>query len=130
MGFEIILDNVQDILNGNFEYRKAKYKQEGNIFTIYFYDDDTMEFPSDGFSEYIGFILKVGNYIHIQDKDKNILIIIREVNKQEQKKIYNKIQDEFYLIASLKKSKKSKKSKSKKRKSKKRKSKRIKSKKK
>ena len=116
MGFEIILNNVQDILNENLEYRKAKYNQEGNIFTIHFYDDDTMESPSDGFSEDIGFVLKVGNYIKIQDKDKKILISIRE-----EKKIYKKIQDEFYLIASVKK-RKSKKRKSKKRKSKKRKS--------
>ena len=130
MGFEIILDNVQDILNSNHAYRKSKYKQVGNVFTIYFYDGDITEPPSDGFSEYIGFILKVGNYIHVQDKDKNILISIREVNKQEQNKIYKKIKDEFYLIASVKKDKRKSKRKSKKRKSKKRKSKKRKSKKK
>ena len=130
MGFEIILDNVQDIKYENFEYRKAKYNQERNIFTIYFYDDDdTMEIPSDGFSEGIGFILKVGNYINIQDEDKNILIRIREENKQEQNKIFKKIKDDFYLIGSVKK-RKSKKRKSKKIKSKKIKSKKIKSKKK
>jgi len=119
MGFEIILNNVQDIHNKNLEYRKAKYNQEGYKFTIHFYDDDTMESPSDGFSEDIGFVLKVGNYIKIQDKDKNFLISIRE-----EKEIYKKIQDEFYLMASVKKSKKrkSKKRKSKKRRTKKRKS--------
>ena len=118
MGFEIILNNVQDIRNKNFEYRKAKYNQEGYKFTIHFYDDDTMEFPSDGFSEIIGFVSKVGDDIKIQDQAKNILISIREENK-----IYQKIQGEFYSIASVKKSKKrkSKKRKSKKKKSKKKK---------
>ena len=116
MVFEIILNNVQDILNGNEKYRKAKYNQDRNNFNIDFYDDDTTEDPSDGFSEDIGFVLKVGNDIKIQDKDKNFLISIRE-----EKKIYKKIQDEFYLIASVKK-RKSKRRKSKKRRTKKRKS--------
>ena len=121
MGFEIILDNVQGLYS-NYQFRKAKYKQEGNIFTVNFYDDSTREFNADGFSENIGFILNVGMYIHIQDKDKQILISIREPDESKINNIYKQILDEFYLIAGMKKNKrkKSKRNKSKRKKSKKR----------
>ena len=117
MGFEIILDNVQGLYS-NYQFRKAKYKQEGNIFTVNFYDNDTGEFNADGFSEYIGFVLNVGNYIHIQDKDKQVLISIRETDESKKYEIYDKIQGEFYLLAGEKKNKKkkSKRNKSKRRK--------------
>ena len=37
MGFEIILNGVQDNFNENSEYRKAKYSQRRNNFNIDFY---------------------------------------------------------------------------------------------
>ena len=107
MGFEIILDNVKELYS-NDQFRKAKYKQEGNIFTVNFYDNDTREFNSDGFSENIGFIIKFVNFIHIQDKDKQVLISIREPDESKRNNIYKQILDEFYLLAAKKKNKKKK----------------------
>ncbi|MBV68041.1 MAG: hypothetical protein CMG26_06765 [Candidatus Marinimicrobia bacterium] len=127
MGFEIILDNVQDILNRNYEFRKAKYKQEGNIFNIDFYDHDTGEFNADGFSEYIYLhkIMKVENhpsyFININDLENYPLISIKAKDKMELDKIYRIVNNEFYGIktAGKKKSKSRKKKKArKKRKSK------------
>ena len=133
MGFEIILDNVQDILNRNYEFRKAKYKQEGNIFNIDFYDHDTGGFNADGFSEYIYLhkIMKVENhpsyFLNINDLENYPLISIKAKDKMELDKIYKKIMDEFYGIETA--GKKKRKSRKKKKARKKRKSKNNKSKK-
>ena len=134
MVFEIILDNVQDIHNGNYVNSKVKYKQEGNRFTINFYDDNTGEFNTNGLPVHFAKSIVIGNYIHLQDNQNGILISIQETDKIKKDTIYKTIMDEFYNIASKKPTKsnkrKSKKRKSKKRKSKKRKSKKRKSKKK
>jgi len=85
MGFEIILDEVQGIYS-NYQYIKAKYKQEGNLFTVNFYDSATGTYSNNTYSEHIAIILNpVGPYIHLQGKDRQVLISIRERDGSKKK---------------------------------------------
>lgn len=118
MGFETEIDEVQGLYS-NYQYIKAKYNQEGNLFTVNFYDSATGTYSTNTYTGHIARIFNVGDYIHILDKDRQVLISIRERDESEKNKIHKKIKDEFYLIAGSKsKSRKSKRRKSIKRKSK------------
>ena len=120
MGFETEIDEVQGLYS-NYQYIKAKYKQEGNLFTVNFYNSATGTYSTNTYTGHIARILNVGDYIHILDKDRQVLISIRERDESEKNKIHKKINDEFYGISG---SMKSKRKKSKRRKYKRKKSKR------
>ena len=92
MGFETEIDEVQGLYS-NYQYIKAKYKQEGNLFTVNFYNSATGTYSTNIYTGNIARILNVGPYIHLQDKDNQVLIIIRERDESEKKEIYKKIMD-------------------------------------
>ena len=49
MGLEIEIDEVQGLYS-NYQYIKAKYKQDGNHFTVNFYDSATGTYSTNTYT--------------------------------------------------------------------------------